>query len=100
MDLVIFLILLGVVVFFFRKFSSFIYSIAIIDILLRIVTYVKLEVTKGEVFAFLDKYIPDNIPIILAKYADGLLLNVLMWSYVAVFVIFEFYVIRTFIRKK
>lgn len=100
MDLVIFLVLLGVVVFFFRKFNSFIYSVAIIDILLRIVTYVKIELTKGEIFAFLNKYIPANVPTILGNYANGLLLTVLMWAYVIVFIIFEFYIIRTFFRKK
>lgn len=100
MDLVILLVLLGVVIFFFRRFSSFIYFIAITDIFLRIVTFIKLELTTGEIFAFLNKYIPANIPAILGNYSSGLLYTILVWLYVIAFIIFEGYIIRTFFRKK
>lgn len=100
MDLVILLVLLGVVIFFFRRFSSFIYFIAITDIFLRIVTFIKLELTTGEIFALLNKYIPANIPAILGNYSSGLLYTILVWLYVIAFIIFEGYIIRTFFRKK
>ena len=43
MDLVIFVVLCGIVVLFFKKFSSFIYFVAMTDIFLRIVTFIKIE---------------------------------------------------------
>ena len=60
MDLVVFLVLCGLVVFFFKRFSSFIYFIAMTDIFLRIITFIKVEITKGDVYAILDKYIPSS----------------------------------------
>ena len=100
MDLVILLILMGIVIFFFKRFSNFIYFIAITDILLRIITFVKEELTTGEIYAFINKYIPSNIPAIIGNYSSGLLYTILVWLYVIAFIIFEFYVLRTFFRKK
>lgn len=100
MDLLILLVLIGIVVFIFKKFSSLIYFIAIIDIFLRIVTFIKLQITNYEIYSFLNQYVPTSIPGILSKYSTGLLNTVLMWLYVATMVIFEYYIIRTFIRKK
>ena len=100
MDLVVFLVLCGIVIFFFKRFSRFIYFIAITDIFLRIATFIKLQIGKGDIYAVLDKYIPNNIPSILDYYADGLLYTIFLWLYVIAFIIFEFYIIRTFFRKK
>lgn len=100
MDLVILLVLMGLVIFFFKRFSNVIYFIAIADILLRIVTFVKEQLATGEILAFMNKYIPANIPAIIGNYSSGLLYNILVWLYVVAFVIFEFYILRTFFRKK
>ena len=40
-DLIIFIILIAVVFIFFRKFSSIVYAIFIIDLTLRALTYIK-----------------------------------------------------------
>ena len=40
-DVIVLLVLLGVVIFLFRKFSSFVYAVAIIDIFLRILTFIR-----------------------------------------------------------
>lgn len=100
MDLVILLVLLGLVIFFFKRFSNVIYFVAITDILLRIISFAKVQLAKGDIYAFMDKYIPNNIPTILGHYSSGLLYTILLWIYVAVFIIFEFYIIRIFFKRK
>ena len=100
MDLVILLILMGLVIFVFKRFSNFIYFIAIADILLRIVTFVKEQLASGDVYAFMNKYIPANIPAIIGNYSSGLLYTILVWLYVVAFIIFEFYILKTFFKKK
>jgi hypothetical protein len=100
MDLVILLVLIGLVVFFHKKFSSVIYFIAIADILLRIITFIKDKITGGQIHDFINKYVPADIPTILSKYSTGLLHDILIWLYVVAFAIFEFYMIRQFFRKK
>ena len=100
MDLVILLVLIGIVVFIFKKFSSFIYFVAIIDIFLRILTFIKLQISNYEIYSFLNKYIPTSIPGILNAYSSGILNTILVWLYVIGMMIFEFYIIRTFFKKK
>lgn len=100
MDLIVLLVLIGLVLFFFRRFKSFIYFLGMIDIFLRIVSFIKIELTKGAIYLFLDKYIPASLPAILANYSSGLLYTILLWLYVAAMCIFEFYIIKIFFRRK
>ena len=100
MDLIILIFLIGIVIFFFRRFSSFIYFIAIADIFFRIVTFIKVELTTGDIYAIINKYIPASIPALLDNYSSGLLYTILVWLYVVAMIIFESYIIRTFFRKK
>ena len=100
MDLAIFLILMAVVIFFFKRFSSFIYFVAIVDIFLRILTFIKLNVNVPELYALINKYIPENVPAIIDRYTNGIVYTVLLWIYVIIFCIFLFYVTRTFFKKK
>lgn len=100
MDLAIFLILLALVIFFFKRFSSFIYFVAIVDIFLRILTFIKNNVNVPELYALINRYIPENVPSIIGKYTNGIIYTILVWIYVIIFCIFLFYVTRTFFRKK
>lgn len=96
-DLIIIIILLILVAFVFRKFSSFIYSIVIIDLFFRIVDYI---VDKLPGMTEIDNFLPDSIPTILAKYTNGTLYDVLEWIYVGVYAIFLGYIIVYFVKKR
>ncbi len=100
MDLIVIIVLMVLVMIFFRRFSSFVYFTAILDILFRLITFIKLELTKGALFDFLSKYIPESIPGVLSRYSSGLLYIILLWAYIIIMFIFEGYVIRTFFRRK
>ena len=100
MDLIVIIALIVLVLFFFRRFSSFVYLIGILDRLFRLITFIKLELTSGEVYNFISKYIPESIPNVLQHYSSGLLYTILLWAYIIIMIIFEGYVIRTFFRRK
>lgn len=101
MEVVILMAIIGAIVFFFKRtFSGFIYSIAVVDIFLRLLTFLKVNLFTGEVAQFFVKYFPANIPAIISKYTSSTLETVLMWVYVGIMIVFEFYVIRTFFNKK
>ncbi len=99
MDAIIFLVLLVAVIFFFKRFSNTVFFIAIIDIFLRILTFLKNN-TFQEIKEFLGKYFPENIPNIIGKYAKGDLYTILVWIYVIFMAIFLYYVVRIFIKRK
>lgn len=98
-DLVIILAILLVVVIFFRRFSSFVYSVAIIDIFLRILTFVKYN-TVDEIRNLIGNKFPESISALISKYCSGLLHTVVMWAYVIIFAIFLWYITSYFIKKK
>lgn len=100
MDLVIFLVLLALIVFIFKSFSSFIYFVAMSDIFLRILTFIKNNCNVPELYALINKYIPESVPAIIDKYTNGVIYTVIMWIYVIIFCIFLFYTVRIFIKKR
>ena len=99
MDAIIFIILLVVVICFFRSLYNTVFFVAIVDIFLRILTFIKYN-TFQEVKAFLGKYLPENIPNIISKYAKGDLYLILVWIYVILMSIFLYYIVRYFIKKR
>ena len=101
MDLAILLILMALVIFFFKRFSSFIYFIAIVDIFLRILTFIKNN-SVPELHDLIQKYIPESIPGIIGNYVSEthIVYIIFVWIYVIIMGIFLFYITRTFFKKK
>ena len=102
MDLAILIVLMAVVIFVFKRFSSFIYFIAMIDMFLRILTFIKLNVPVPELKALIGRYFPESIPAIINKYtaSSNLLNTIFIWIYAIIFMIFLFYTARIFFKKK
>ena len=99
-DVVILIILMLVVIMFFKRFSSFVFFIAIVDIFLRILTFVKHNIGLADVSALIDKYIPESIIAIINKYSSGIIATILEWAFVIIMIIFLSYIIKIFIKKK
>lgn len=99
-DLIVIIVLIVAVVLFFRKFSSFVYFIAILDMILRILTFIKNNIGLPDVRALIGKYIPASIPALIGKYTDGIFYTIVMWAFVIIMCIFLGYTIRIFWKKK
>ena len=99
-DLVIIVLLLIAVVFVFRRFSSFVYAICLIDIFLRIIDYVARHIPVTGISEYLDKYFPSSIGFMITKYTNGIVADILMWVFVGLYVCFWFYVASYFVNKR
>lgn len=99
-DLIILIVLVALVVCFFKKFSSFVYGIASIDIFLRILDYVRINLGVPEISKLIADYFPRSIPNVIYKYTNGVLSDVIMWCYVGVFTIFLFYTVKILWKKR
>lgn len=99
-DAIIIVLILALVLMFFRRFSSFVFSIAIIDIFLRILTFIKHNIGLPDVSALINKYIPENIIAIINKYTSGIVATILEWAFVIIMIIFLVYIIKIFASKK
>ncbi len=101
-DLIVLIVLIVVVIMFFKRFSSFVFFMAIVDIFLRILTFIKKNIPLADVSALIDKYIPESVLAIIDKYTYSIpLLNtILEWAFVIIMMIFLSYIIKIFIYKK
>lgn len=101
MEVVIVMAIIGAIVFFFKRtFSGFVYAVGMVDIFLRILTFLKAQLLGGEVLVFVNKWFPASVPAMIDKYADGALYTILFWIYIGIMIVFEFYTIRAFLGKK
>jgi len=98
MDLIIFMAILGCVVFFIKGLNNVVFAIGVIDIFLRIVDWFKPKLGSGEIYQFLVTYFPGNVLEICDKYTNGVVFDILTWVYVIIFIIFECYLIKAMFR--
>ncbi len=101
MDIVVVvLVVLAIVVMIFKKFSSVIYYIGIVDIFLRILDFIANNIPVPIVSNFINSYFPNSISNIIEMYSSGIFTTVLLWALCIVYIILLFYLIRTFWKKK
>ena len=99
-DLIILIVLIVIVIMFFKKFTSFVFFMAIIDILLRILTFIKDNIGLKDVSSLIGKYVPGSIFDIIDKYSKGSINILLKWAFVIIMCFFLFYVTKIFIKKR
>lgn len=100
MQLIILLVLLAIVIMIFRRFDAFVFAMAIIDIFLRIIAFIQTQVPDQEIASILNRYFPDSLPAIISGYASGIVFTIFMWIYVCLYIAFEYYIIRSFLKRR
>lgn len=101
-DLIILLILLVLVVMFFKRFSSFVFFMAIVDIFLRILAFIKHNIGINDISNVISKYLPENMFQIIDKYTAkwDLVNTILKWGFVIIMTFFLIYITKIFLKKK
>ena len=101
-DLIVLVVGLILVIMFFRRFSSFVFFMAIVEIFLRILTFIKKNISLKDVSNIIDKYIPESIFSIIDNYTSQIpiLCIILKWCFVIIMAIFLGYIVKIFISKK
>ncbi len=99
-DLIIFVALVLLVIICFRKFSSFVYVIAIFDIILRILTFIKNNIGLNDISNLISKYVPESIPAMIDNYTNDPVSIILLWCLLVIYIFFISYVIKTFWKKR
>lgn len=100
MDLIIFLILILIIIFWTRDFKFFIYFLGISELFFRLMHFLADHLKIIEFSNFIQKYIPSSIFQILAKYSNGLFYDILCWALFAGFVTLEVYLVKYFLKRK
>ncbi len=100
MDLAILILLVVLTIIFMRKFSNVVYVICIVDIFLRILDRLEKLLNVSEFSVLVNKYFHDSILDIAGTYTTGIVYTIICWLVLAIYIVFLYYVIRTFFRKK
>ncbi len=101
-DLIVLIVGIILVIMFFKRFSSFVFFVAIVDIFLRILAFVKNNIGLKDLAAVIGRYLPENVIVIIEKYTYSIpvLCMILKWCFVVIMAIFLGYIIKIFINKK
>jgi len=101
-DIILLIVGVILVVMFFKRFSSFVFFMAIVDLFLRILAFVKNNIGLKDVATVIGKYLPENVFAIIEKYTYSipLLCMILKWCFVGLMAIFLGYIVKIFINKK
>ena len=101
-DLILLVVLILVIIMFFKRFSSFVFLMAIIEIFLKILAFIKNNIGLKDVAAVIDKYLPESILEIIDKYTGNwdIINAILRWSFAILMMIFLSYIFKIFLNKK
>ena len=101
-DLIVLIILMILVIMFFKRFSSFVFFMAIVEIFLRILAFIKYNFPLKDLAHVIGKYLPENMFEIIDKYTGSIeiLALILKWAFVIIMAIFLSYIIKIFLKKK
>ena len=101
-DLIVLIGLIIFSIFHYKKLQSPVFMIAIIDILLRILSFIKSNIPLKDISNVIDKYLPNNIITIIDKYTKdfGVVNDILKWIFILIMIIFLSYLIKIFYKKK
>ena len=100
MDAIIIILLIVLTIIFMRKFSNVVYVICILDMFLRILHKIKDMLGITEFTNLINKYFHSSIENIIGSYSSGIIYTILVWLLIVIYVVFLYYVICTFFRKK
>jgi len=99
-DLIILIALLIFVILYSKRFQTYIFGFAMVDIFFRVLAFLKDNVPISGIKGQISKYVPESIPSMIYKYTDGTISFLLIWAYVIVMAIFLYFIIKIFIKRK
>lgn len=99
-DLVVLIVLLVFVIIYSKRFQTYIFGFGMIDIIFRILNVVRGYIPIKGVTTFIDTYIPSSIPAVIDKYTDGVLCMCITFVYVAIMIVFLYFIVKIFLKRK
>ena len=101
-DLLFIIILVVAVLFYFRRFSSFIYLMCAIDILYRLLHFLADNIPVPELSNLINKYVPTSLLGMFGNYigTENIVFTIIKWAIFVLYSILLFYIVRIIIRRK
>ena len=101
MNVVIIILVVGALaVLIFKRFSNIVYYIGIVDIFLRILSFIAINIPVKEISNFIFTYFPSSVSSIIDMYSSGIFNTILMWILCVLYIFLDVYLIKIFWKKK
>ena len=99
-DIIVLIISIVLVLIYSKRFQTYIFGFGMIDVVFRILNVINGFLPKGSIRNFINNYVPSSIPSVLEKYLDGVVCTAFLGIYVIIMIIFLYYIIAIFIKRK
>lgn len=99
-DLIVLVVFIVFVIIYSKKFQTYIFGFAMTDIFFRVLDFLKNNIPISGLKGELSKYVPESIPSVIYKYTDGTISYLLIWTYAIVMIIFLYFVVKIFIKRR
>ena len=101
-DLLFIIILVVAVLFYFRRFSSFVYLMCSIDILYRLLHFIADNIPVPELSNLINKYVPTSLLGMFGNYVgtENIVFVIIKWAIFVLYSILLFYIVRIIVRRK
>ena len=102
MDIILIILVVAIIIvgIFFKDFKSVVYFLGIIDIFFRLLHKLIELINVKQKTSFVKTYIPSSLEMIINNYSSGILNTVLIWILFLLYIYFEIYLIKYWIKKK
>lgn len=99
-DIIVLIVLIVIVLIYSKRFQTYIFGFGMIDIVFRILNVINGFLPASSIKKFISNYVPSSIPNVIEKYLDGVFSTAFLGLYVIIMIIFLYYIIAIFIKRK
>ena len=99
-DAIVLAVFLVIVIIYSKRFQTYIFGFGMIDVLFRILNVICSYIPLKSIRSIINTYIPESVPGVINNYCSGILEMVLTFIYVIIMMIFLFYIVKLFIKRK
>lgn len=100
MDLIIIIILIVATIIIYRDVKFIAYLLTGIEVLFRVIHYIGDHIKFINLNSFIDKFFPSSLFTVADKYTSGLVYDIISWTLILAFILFIYYLVIYFIKKK
>ena len=102
MEIVLIVLVVAIIVvgLFFKDFKYAVYLLGILEIFFRLVHKIASLLRINELTIFTNTYIPSSWENVINIYSSGFVNMLLIWTLIFLFIYFEWYLIRIWLKKK
>lgn len=101
-DLLFIIVIILAVIFFFKRFSSFVYLICSLDILYRLLHFLADNLKVPELSTLIEKYVPTSIVGVAGNYigTKNAFYTLVVWAMFFLYCTLLFYIIRILVKRR